>query len=182
MAARKDGKIRSDSKLFGCWDEAVHLYHEGFSTKELGERFGIDASNVYRTFVLQGVKLRTRSESIKMAFSRGRGNLAIGSDRFSWKGGYTFHSSGYVLVKKPKHHRADGRGYVHLAIIVAEKKIGRRIRKGEHVHHIDGNKTNNVPSNLLVFSASEHIKLHHRQGDMKGLKLGPVAMKLKAVG
>jgi hypothetical protein len=32
------------------------------------------------------------------------------------------------------------------------------------VHHIDGNKRNNDPSNLQVMTQSEHIKLHLREG------------------
>lgn len=45
--------------------------------------------------------------------------------------------------------------------IVAEQKLGRPLVKGEVVHHIDGNRHNNAPENLMVFpSNSEHMKLH----------------------
>ena len=44
--------------------------------------------------------------------------------------------------------------------VVAEKKIGRPIRPGEHVHHIDGDKHNNHSDNLIVLSASDHLRLH----------------------
>lgn len=30
-----------------------------------------------------------------------------------------------------------------------------------HVHHIDGNKSNNDPSNLAWMTKSEHMRLHH---------------------
>ena len=44
---------------------------------------------------------------------------------------------------------------------VAEQILGRPLRPGEVVHHIDGNKLNNDPSNLMVFaSQSEHAKYH----------------------
>lgn len=44
--------------------------------------------------------------------------------------------------------------------VVAEKKIGRKLQKGEVVHHIDGDKTNNHPNNLQVMTNSEHARLH----------------------
>lgn len=52
-------------------------------------------------------------------------------------------------------------GYVYEHVIVAEKKIGRPLRPGEVVHHIDGDKRNNAPSNLEVLaSQAEHARLH----------------------
>ena len=41
---------------------------------------------------------------------------------------------------------------------VAEKKIGRKLRNGEVVHHINRDKTDNRRSNLWVF---KNQKSHH---------------------
>lgn len=43
---------------------------------------------------------------------------------------------------------------------VAEKKIGRKLRKGEVVHHINRKKWDNDPDNLEVMSKEEHYALH----------------------
>lgn len=49
----------------------------------------------------------------------------------------------------------------HTHRVVAEQKIGRLLLPGEVVHHIDGNKLNNDPSNLEVLSSqAEHARLH----------------------
>jgi hypothetical protein len=49
------------------------------------------------------------------------------------------------------------------ARIVVEKYLGRTLRFGEVVHHIDGDNTNNDIKNLLVFgSHSEHLTHHHK--------------------
>lgn len=45
--------------------------------------------------------------------------------------------------------------------VVAEMKLGRPLRPGEIVHHIDGNYRNNAPDNLAVLpSQAEHNRIH----------------------
>ncbi|MBM3328144.1 MAG: HNH endonuclease [Calditrichaeota bacterium] len=52
---------------------------------------------------------------------------------------------------------------------VAEKKLGRRLRKGEVVHHKDRNKSNNSPWNLWVFrSQKEHDRAHRADARRHG--------------
>ena len=72
-----------------------------------------------------------------------------------WKGGIKIGYNGYVIVRRYRKDCLQHR-------IIAEIKIGRKLRKGEVVHHIDENKTNNDPNNLMVFSSSsEHIRTCH---------------------
>ena len=45
---------------------------------------------------------------------------------------------------------------------VKEKQLGRSLKKGEVVHHKDGNPSNNARSNLVVCrNQSEHMKRYH---------------------
>lgn len=52
------------------------------------------------------------------------------------------------------------RGGRHEHRIVAEQKLGRPLRPGEVVHHIDGNHRNNAPENLEVITQGAHMRRH----------------------
>ncbi len=61
------------------------------------------------------------------------------------------------------HPEANSRGYVYEHRLVAEEKIGRRLKKGEIVHHKNGLRWDNNPENLEIMTASEHSKLSSRR-------------------
>src|SRR3990167_639054 len=74
---------------------------------------------------------------------------------YHWGGGRTV-SAGYINLR-------TGTGKARREhIVIAEHALGRPLRKGEVIHHIDGNKVNNRNSNLLICSASFHRWLHNR--------------------
>lgn len=53
----------------------------------------------------------------------------------------------------------------------AENKLGRRLKRGEVVHHKDRNKLNNEPSNLWVFkNQKEHDRIHKLDARRHGKK------------
>jgi len=48
----------------------------------------------------------------------------------------------------------------HLHRVVAEQILGRQLNRHEVVHHRDGNKLNNDPSNLEITTQPDHINAH----------------------
>jgi len=53
------------------------------------------------------------------------------------------------------------RGGRHEHRVVAEEVLGRALRPGEVVHHLDENRRNNEPGNLIVLATQrDHAKLH----------------------
>lgn len=70
-------------------------------------------------------------------------------------------SNGYMMVYIPNHHRATTSGMVYVHILVAEEKLGRPLKPEEVVHHINRNRADNRPENLIVFaSGNDHSSFH----------------------
>lgn len=78
-----------------------------------------------------------------------------------------FLSEGYVRVSLPNHPKASHTGSVHRYVLVMENYLGRYLREGELVHHINGIKTDDRIENLKIVSACEHARIHGL-----GIKIG----------
>jgi len=48
--------------------------------------------------------------------------------------------------------------------------LGRYLEKEEHIHHIDGNKTNNIITNLELTTAREHAQKHMLEKGIQPVK------------
>jgi hypothetical protein len=80
-----------------------------------------------------------------------------------WGDGVSQAGDGRYLVYKPGHPNSRMNGYVQRSIFIMSLKIGRPLREGETVHHIDGNIFNDSIKNLKLFSSREkHLAFHHR--------------------
>ena len=77
----------------------------------------------------------------------------------------TIAKSGYKYV-----WFSDGSGEREHRFII-EKQIGRKLTQDEVVHHIDGDRTNNDISNLVILKRGEHSKIHRKQEIEAGKKL-----------
>ncbi len=56
----------------------------------------------------------------------------------------------------------DGRRQ-HVHIVIAEAALGRPLPAGVEVHHVDENKNNNAPSNLVICEDHSYHRLLHRR-------------------
>lgn len=93
---------------------------------------------------------------------RSRSEQQSGPGAVNWKGGRRKSSNGYIEIYSPDHPNANRRKCVYEHVLVMENKLGRYIKKGEFIHHIDLNKTNNNPDNLIVLTNEEHARVHNK--------------------
>lgn len=81
----------------------------------------------------------------------------------AWSGGRRQRRDGYIEVWTLAGARLEHQ-------VVMERKLGRPLKSGEVVHHLDENKSNNDPSNLKLTTQSDHIR--HHLADMHAARYG----------
>ena len=81
---------------------------------------------------------------------------ARGNKHHSWQGGRV-NNGGYIMIYAPGHPRARHGGiYVLEHILVWEQVHGKSLPEGWIIHHLNGIKNDNRPSNLVGLPNMKH--------------------------
>lgn len=126
----------------------------------IAAELGINAQVVSYWARKHGLNDENKSSAIKSALNKRYPDGRYGKNASNWRGGRRKLPSGYVYVYMPDHPSATSNGVVMEHRLVMEEKLGRYLEKGEIVHHIDGDKSNNNPDNLTVKTRSQHVQEH----------------------
>jgi hypothetical protein len=125
------------------WLQEKYVQEEK-SCREIAEIVGgITRQGVWKSLKRNGIKTRSQKDAI-----------------FYENGNRCKVSQGYVWVYDPDHKKSNC-GYVKRSVLVLENKLGRKLKRSEIPHHVDGNKLNDDPSNLIPTDRSEHFVIHH---------------------
>lgn len=144
---RKIRTGRIGSKNYG---KLISAIEQGKTANELGEQFQVDPETVRKFARLRGLSIKAHDQSMER--------------HPSWTGGTTKDRLGYLLRRVEAAgpygyliraiRAGDARGYAPVHRIVMHDKLGRNLRPGEVVHHMDGNIHNNAPDNLGLYSSN----------------------------
>lgn len=105
-----------------------------------------------------GRKLSAKHKARLSEFAQNR----VGEKNPLWKGGeFIGRGRRYVLIRN--HPYCNKRGYVPKSRLIMEQKLGRFLRPEEVVHHINRNKSDDRPENLILFPNEGAHKRHHGQ-------------------
>src|SRR5690606_37603045 len=77
----------------------------------------------------------------------------------------SYTRNGYKMIYMPNHHRAIHK-MVYEHVYLMEQYIGRPLKDGEEVHHMDENKLNNSEENLILFRTKGDHSRYHKTGIM----------------
>lgn len=140
--------------------------------REIARISGVSLSTVRRYLLKAGVQMRSVSEATQLSRPtvaaklrgakritpemRERINAGVRARHAGKQDSWRIKTNGYAeyCSRQSPHYRR----LVH--VVLVEKSIGRRLKRGEVVHHIDGNKLNNSLENLHLMTNSAHVSLH----------------------
>ena len=132
----------------------------------------------YRLKVQKHITCSKACDSIaRSKWMKGEGNHQYGLKgelNASYIGKTEKIKSGYKFVRVDNHPFSEAQGWIREHRLIAEQYLlndensieinGHKYLKPEYeVHHIDENKFNNNPNNLMVLTPSEHMHLHNMQ-------------------
>ena len=141
--------VKRGRRKYCSWD--CKIEHQKTMTGEKSARYGIQHTEETKE------KMRVPRPTIQ------------GEKNPHWAGGKASESHGYQYVHlaslKPETRNlvetmATKAGYVLEHRLVMAQKLNRPLSKREQVHHINGDKTDNRPENLMIHDDRTHSRKH----------------------
>jgi hypothetical protein len=142
------------------WSDLNTLYNEKMLTQsEIAELKGCGMSAVIRWMHRQGIKTRSKSESNRLCYQRGRWGGPRKEVNIRRK------PNGYLFLRlysdHPYYSMVNHDKVVLIHRLVMAQHLGRPLLPSEQVHHINGVRDDNRVENLKLVSADEHSTYSH---------------------
>lgn len=131
-------------------DVSRKLYHDEKRTiPEMAKILKCSETSIFKKLVEYGLQISAEEQAAR--------KLERNKVRFA----HQRMTGGYQYVKKDGHPLANINGYVTEHRLNAEAAMGRSLKDGERIHHINFQKRDNRPGNLAVLpSQAVHRQVH----------------------
>lgn len=127
----------------------LSLAHMGQPAWNKGKRYRI------------GKKRPPISEATRAKLRESHVGKTAGPNHYKWRGGRSIDPRGYIKIQKKDHPSADKNGMIYEHRFIVENAIGRFLAPQESVHHINEDKHDNRPENLMAFiNEGAHQRFH----------------------
>jgi len=134
-------------------NEICRLYRdEKLSRPEIAERFHCSSPTILLHLKKGNCQTRSLKEAINLKFDGGKKHP-------NYKDGRISSGRGYIYITDKTHPRAQKSGYIFEHIVIWERTHNRILPKGWVIHHLNGIKDDNRPSNLKAMKRGEHNNL-----------------------
>lgn len=128
----------------------IALLEEGHTKAVVAERLGLSLSAIERRIKKLGL------ETARTGPRAGSGHQQ------KWAGGKILDRHGYAMIWAPLHPYCKVEAYVQEHRLIMEVLLGRYLDSKEVVHHLDGCRWHNWPSNLQLFpDNTTHLSVGH---------------------
>lgn len=112
----------------------------------------VEKNQRYANLLLNKRRRKSDKDYCSSCANKMRKPQPVGNQNGQWEHGRTYH--GYVRINVDRKRVLEH-------VYVMGQKLGRPLKKGETIHHVDLDKTNNVIENLwLAESHSKHLFCH----------------------
>lgn len=144
-------------------DELLYDYEVlRMSQSEIAAKHGVTQKIVWRAMQKMGIKSRKAAKRSQRGTQNAnwKGGRVLAARSKRQRGERSSFGNGYYYVLMPDHPNANRSGYVAEHILVITEHVGRALRKGEVVHHINLNKHDNRLENLAIARRQQHANWH----------------------
>jgi len=160
------GEMNDMRKINISKELLIKKYHlEKLTLQQIADEMGVHADTVFDRMSDHGIPRRKsglqNGQKLSDFHRKQISKAKKGSKNPAWKGGRIINA-GYFYLHRPDHPFSDNGGYTLEHRLIAEKSLGRFLKPGEVVHHINQVTTDNRKENLLICTRGYHNSLHWR--------------------
>ncbi len=135
------------------YQEIIKMYVDNLkSTQEIADYFNTTYKNVWLILDKHHIPIReTRGGCEPYDHFKIRGDK-----HYNWRGGRYIDKKGYVMIINP-HRLEEGEPHrVREHRYIMEQHLGRKLKRTDQVHHINGIKSDNRIENLQLVTHTHH--------------------------